>query len=82
MKVRYKAWWNNFQRFVYKGAIFHVNDEEEYARTGDIVIIRQMRHITKKNYYVRNVIEEVGRQDYWERKELEKHPKEVRDLAL
>lgn len=81
VQVKFRAWHNNFLRFVYSSGVFHVHDEEEYSKTGDIVVIRHMAPINKKNYYVRNVVEEIGTQEYWEKIDASQHSEEVKGRA-
>jgi len=45
---------------------FHVHDQENYARTGDKVIIQACRHHSKsKNFFVRNIVLAAGRQNLY-----------------
>merc|ERR1712032_983205 len=74
VQVKYKAWYNRSQVFVPGTKYYHVHDETEAARTGDIVIIKQMQKVGKtKNYYLRNIEKECGRNDYWSDQEYERN---------
>lgn len=44
-----------------------MHDEENFTRAGDIVVIKSCRKVTdRKAFYVRNVVKQAGRYDYWE----------------
>jgi hypothetical protein len=60
-----------YRRFFSRSSKFLVHDEEEFCKSGDKVVIRNMMPISKRKYYfVRNVVKAAPREDYYdERKE-------------
>jgi hypothetical protein len=45
---------------------FMVHDEEDYCTTGDKVVIKHTRKLTKnKYYYIRNIVIPYPREDYY-----------------
>jgi len=66
--------------WTYNTGFIRTHDEEEFARTGDVVVIKQMQKKGKtKSYYLRNVVEQIGKPDYWdmERDEFKLQVKEA-----
>jgi ribosomal protein S17 len=57
VSVSSKYWHKKYRKYFSGRKNFQVHDEENFAVTGDKVVIRQCQKITPtKYYYVRNVI--------------------------
>lgn len=57
-----------------------VHDEENFTRAGDIVVFKSCQKLSnQKSFYIRNIVKQSGRFDYWEELQKERE-KEVKDL--
>ena len=68
--VTTRAWWQTFTtryyRYMKRGHNYHAHDETEFARTGDLVVIKHCQKMSEiKPYFVRNVLRETGRIADW-----------------
>lgn len=44
-----------------------VHDEENFTRPGDLVVIKATQKVSeRKAFYIRNVVKQAGRYDYWD----------------
>lgn len=69
--VTVRAWWKTFNfryyRYRKRGRNYQAHDEENFCRVGDVVVIKQCEKLSPiKHYYVRNVLKQAARFDYWD----------------
>jgi small subunit ribosomal protein S17 len=68
VKCRWQVWNKKYGVYYRRTGKYLVHDEENFTRAGDIVVIKSCRKVSdRKAFYVRNVVKQAGRYDYWEK---------------
>ena len=67
VKVKWQVWNKKYGIYYKRTKNYHVHDEEMFARPGDIVVIKSCQKVSNtKAYFVRNIVRQTGRYDYWQ----------------
>jgi len=78
VKVKWQVWNKKFAIYYRRTGTYQVHDEENFARPGDIVVIKPCAKVSpQKAFYVRNIVRQAGRFDYWDEM-IKKREDEVR----
>ena len=71
-------WNKKFAIYYRRTGTYQVHDEENFARPGDIVVIKACQKVsTQKAFFVRNIVRQAGRFDYWDEM-IKRREEEVR----
>jgi small subunit ribosomal protein S17 len=85
VKCRWQVWNRKYGVYYRRTGKYLVHDEENFTRAGDIVVIKMCRKVSeRKAFYIRNVVKQAGRYDYWENmiKHREQEIKKLMDENL
>ena len=73
VRVDYQYYVKKYKCWAYKFSKFLVHDEENFAISGDKVVIKSMFPVsTRKHYFLRNVVKPFPRMDYYLKEKTEK----------
>lgn len=67
VRVDYQYWNRMYAKYFSRSTNYLVHDEENFTKTGDKVVIKSSPNLSKlKHYYVRNVVKQFPRNDFYE----------------
>jgi hypothetical protein len=79
--VKWQVWNKKYGTYYKRTRKYLVHDEEDYCRAGDIVVIKSCRKVSnRKAFFIRNIVRQAGRFDYWESM-IKQREIELKDLT-